>query len=110
MATEKNAAETGANAVADAVKRVADAAVNEIKKVPTAKVPDVVVEGVAGGSFTIRGTGFGTSGKVTFAGVPAKTNGWGDTRIEGVVPANVTEGEVVVHVDDKTQRKGFFKA
>jgi len=110
MATDaKKAAQAGADAVADAVKRVADAAVDAVKKLPGDPIPEVVVEASAGGSFVIRGKGFSTNGTVTFAGVQAKTNGWGDTRIEGTVPAGVTEGEVVVQVDDKTQRKGTFK-
>jgi hypothetical protein len=99
----------GASAVADAVKRIADEAVNAIKKVPGEPVPDMIVDATSNGGFTIRGKGFSTNGTVTFDGQQAKTTGWGDTHIEGIVPAGVKSGEVVVHVDDRTTRKGTFK-
>lgn len=108
-----NEAAVGASAVADAVKKVADAAVAEVAKVKSVEIPEILVEGSAGARFVIRpsraGIKLGTNGKVTFNGVTAKTDGWGATRIEGVLPDGVSAGEVVVHIDDKTQRRGFFR-
>jgi hypothetical protein len=99
---------TGAQLVADAVKRVADAAVAEIQKAPKAPGGDFVVSGSAGGKFTIRGTGLGTNGVVKLNGVQLATQEWGSTFIQGTLPADARAGELVVHVDDKTTKRGRF--
>jgi hypothetical protein len=105
---EKGAAVTGAQGVADAVKKVADAAVTAARQV-SVPLPELRIAGVAGGKFQIRGSGFGASGTVTFGGVQVKTIGWSSTEISGLLPADVKSGEVVVHVDDKTSKRGQFK-
>ena len=49
----------------------------------------------AGGSFTIEGTGFGSSkgaGQVTLGGTPLPTTAWSNTTIQVSVPANTTAG------------------
>lgn len=103
------AAVSGAQAVADAVKRVADAAVSAASKAPIGEKPELIVSAVAGGRFVIRGENLGTNGVVTFGGQPVTVRGWGGTRIEGEVPAGTPHGEVVVHIDDKTQKRGYFR-
>lgn len=45
---------------------------------------------------TISGANFGTSGTVTFNGVPAVVTGWTPTRISTTVPIAATTGAVVV--------------
>jgi hypothetical protein len=108
MADEKAATLTGASAVADAVKRVADAAVAEVAKTKVGLVPELVAAGTAGGKFAIRGSGFGAGGVVKVNGVQVRTTGWSTTSIEGMLPAEAVSGEVVVHVDDKTARRGHI--
>lgn len=46
--------------------------------------PDFVARGE---TFTVTGTGFGTSGTVTVGGVVASVSSWSDTAIEATVPA-----------------------
>lgn len=99
----------GAEAVKDAVTKVADAAVKAAMKAPAHFVPEVIFSGVAGGRFEIKGAGFGTNGTVTLNGQSLKTDGWGATRIHGRMPANAKEGEVLINVDEDTQRVGYFK-
>jgi hypothetical protein len=51
----------------------------------------------AGGtSMTINGTGFGTSGAVSVAGVPCPSTGWSDTRVVCTVPAGQGRSQSVV--------------
>lgn len=106
---DRSAAVTGAQAVADAVQRVADAAVAEVQKAPPPEKADLTMVGSAGGRFVIEGDGFGTNGTVTVAGRQVSTFGWGSRRIEGNLPADVQDGEVVVNIDDKTTVTGQFK-
>lgn len=108
-------ASAGAQSVAEAVKRVADAAVAEVNKVKEPFKGDFAVT-VGGGRFYLvfprdvretGTTGFGPSGTVTIGGVQAKTNGWSTTRIDGWIPGDQKpEAEVIVHVDEKTQLRG----
>lgn len=111
--TERTAAVAGAQAVADAVKKVTDAVVSEVQKTPAAVLEgDFSVTGVPGGSFEIRSHGtanFGASGTVKFGTLDAKTTEWGTTRIVGTLPPGVAKGEVTVLVDDKTQFTGELK-
>lgn len=100
---------TGAQAVADAVKRVADAAVAEVNKVAPEQDYDFKIVGAPGSTFRIDGAGFSTGGTVLFGGVAAKTTGWGATRIDGTIPAGAKTGEVVVWVDEQTQFRGHLK-
>ncbi len=106
---ERAAAVTGAQAVADAVQRVADAAVAEVQKTPSVEPQEVIVLG-AGNKFELQGEGFSHNGTVTVNGMQAETTGWGSTRIYGKFPAGApSEGEIVVHIDDKTSKRGTFK-
>ena len=102
-------AATGAQAVADAVKRVADAAVNEVSKIAPDKEYDFRIVASPGGKFRIDGHGFSTGGSVLFGKTAAKTTGWGATKIEGIVPEGAKTGEVVVWVDEQTQFRGYLK-
>lgn len=111
MATADNNAVTGAQSVADAVRRVADAAVAEVSRVqnqPAGPTSAFTFTGTPGGGFTIRGQGFGASGTVKVGGVQVRTTGWSTTEIHGTLPANVGSGEVVVQVDEKTALRGQF--
>jgi hypothetical protein len=100
---------TGAQAVADAVKRVADAAVAAVHQVPAEQDYDFKIAGAPGSTFRIDGAGFSTGGSVLFGGIAAKTTGWGATKIEGIIPAGAKTGEVVVWVDEHTQFRGHLK-
>ncbi|MFI5222656.1 MAG: hypothetical protein ACHQX3_00175 [Nitrospirales bacterium] len=107
---ERAAAATGAAAVAEAVKKVAEAAVAEVQKTPSAAVEgDLKATGTPGGSLEIvanPGVKFGSSGTATVAGHQVATTEWSVDRIVGKMPSGVIEGEVVVHVDDKTKYTG----
>lgn len=106
--TVKRAASSeAAQSVAEAVKRVADAAVAAVSHVDVGPLPELTASGVAGGRITINGSGFGPSGTVTVGGAQIKTLGWSTTRIEGLLHDGVHGGEVCVHVDDKTVRRGM---
>lgn len=110
MATDdQNAAVTGARAVAAAVSKVADAAVAEVSKTPSAALPDIFVSGSAGGGFEVRGTGLGSSGVVTLNGQQVRTTEWSTLKIAGILPAEAKSGELVVHIDDKTTKSGQLK-
>lgn len=109
-AATKGASVEGARSVADAVRRVADAAVAEIQKVSTVDKGDFVSSGTAGGRFNIDGPvgSFGTNGTVTLNGVQLETRGWGSMHIEGVLPKDAKSGELVVHIDAETTRRGLL--
>ena len=107
-ATTESAA-VGAQTVAEAVKRVADAAVAAVQQIPAEHVYDFKIVGTPGNKFRIDGHGFSTGGSVLFGGVAAKTTGWGSTKIEGAIPPGAKTGEVVVWVDEKTQFRGYLK-
>lgn len=102
----------GAQAVADVVKRVADAAVAEIQRVgPTKSYGDFgLVTGRPGGQFRILGSGFGPGGSVHIGKSQAHILSWSTQEITGVLPADAKDGEVVVHVDDTVKRRGQFRA
>lgn len=108
-AGEKAAAEGAATSVAEAVKRVADAAVAAVQKVEPAAKTDFRFTGRQGGAFTITGDGFGAGGTVKVNGVQAKVTAWGDEHIEGTL-ANAVSGNanVEVIIDDKTIQRGTF--
>jgi hypothetical protein len=100
---------TGANAVAEAVKRVADVAVQEVARAKAGQSGppvDLQASGSAGGKLVILGSGFGASGTVKINGVQVETTAWSASRIEGRVPAGTQSGEVLVHVDDKITKRG----
>jgi hypothetical protein len=61
-----------------------------------------------GGQLTIRGSGFGSSGMVTVSGRQLHVTAWGANEITGSLPADVPSGEVVVHLDGATKRRGLF--
>ena len=110
MADEKATATSGATSVAEAVKRVADAAVAAVQKVePVTEQPFLFV-GAANGRFTIRGSGFSAGGVVRINGQQAETLEWGNTLIVGRVPGAVRAGKVTVEVavDRQTVQKGTF--
>ena len=73
---------------------------------------DFIVNGAPGGPFELlanSGVKFGASGTVTVGGAGVPTTEWSATRIYGTTLADNKGGEVVVHVDDKTQFKGWMK-
>ena len=108
--TEHAAASSGAKAVADAVTRVANAAVEAAEKAaPTGVIGDFVITGTPGGKFEIRGKGFSDSGGVLVNGRGQKTFEWGDTYIRGQLDSDVTSGEVVIPIDDKKKLVGYLK-
>lgn len=102
-------ARSGAEAVADAVKKVADAAVAAVKGAPSGPSYDFDVA-LSGARFEINGTGFGANGVVTIGGHQADTVEWGANRIIGKTPGGLSgEVEVVVHIDDKTKQTAKVK-
>lgn len=108
--TRTEDAATGAQSVAEAVKRVADAAVAEVQRTAPELAGDFVIVGTAGSKFQIRGAGFSTGGTVTVNGKMAHTTGWGATRIEGTLPDGAKRGDVVVVTIDKdTQQRGYLR-
>jgi len=52
--------------------------------------------GPLGASVTINGLSFGTSGSVTFNGVPATISSWNPLYIVAIVPSTATTGNIVV--------------
>jgi hypothetical protein len=103
---ERAAATYGAESVAQAVKKVADAAVQAVQAPLSVLEGDFVATGSPGGSLEIvalHGNKLGSSGTVTVSGKQAETTEWSVDRIFGKMPPEVTEGEVVVHVDEKTK-------
>lgn len=108
---KKSAEVSGAQSVADAVKRVADAAVAAAQKSePETTSYDFRFTGTPGGTFAIDGNNLGSSGTVLMGKTQLFTTEWSTTHIEGTLPAGMPSGEVVVHIDDKTNRRGYFKA
>lgn len=109
-ATQEGSVE-GARSVAEAVRKVADAAVAEIQKQPVGQIPELIFTGTPGGRFTIYGAGnLGPSGTVKVNGADQHTREWSTSRIVGDLAAGTQPGTVEVHVDDKTVRRGEFKA
>lgn len=108
MDDKTTAAHEGAASVAEAVKRVADAAVKEIQNVKPEKAQDFSFTGSLNGRFTIRGKGFSTNGNVKFNGLQAQTNEWGDNFIAGKVPDGVKAGQVRVDVYGGHVQSGTF--
>lgn len=98
-----------AQSVADAVKKVADAAVAEISKTKTAPQGDFQVTGVVGGKFHIYGNGFRASGSVLLNGVSIPTVGWSNEHIEGRLPADAKSGPITVWIDKETQQHSYLK-
>lgn len=89
---QQDAALIGAKAVADAVSKVAEAAVAEVQKASVSiEPPEVIVSATPGGSFELRPgkatLGFGSSGTVTFSGHQVKTTEWSTQRIVGQMPS-----------------------
>ena len=110
---ERTAAVAGASAVADAVKKAADAAIEGAKSQSSAGfVSDFVVTGRPGGRFELRahsGPIFSSSGSVFANGRKQHVDEWGADYIRGRFDADVTSGEVVVPIDEKTRRVGYLK-
>jgi hypothetical protein len=113
LAAERKSADdarSGAQAVADAVTKVAQAAVEAAKGAqPRDAGLDFDASGSAGGQFTLDGEGFGASGTVLLSGTQQLfTREWSTTHIAGDLPADAKSGPVAVHVDDKTVKRGFL--
>lgn len=114
---DQQSAVSGAQAVADAVKRVADEAVRSAQTAhATGSAGDFTISGSPGGRFTIRGDGFTGSGTVLLQGQTGHPGGrqlstdeWGGQLIRGKLPVGVTSGEVVVRIDEKTEKRGYLK-
>lgn len=111
---ERAAATTGAEAVAESVKKAADAAVTGARAQSTAGLPpgDFIVTGTPGGRFELRaksGPIFSSGGSVFLNGKPQKVVEWGADYIRGVFDADATAGEVTVPIDEKTKRVGYFR-
>ena len=102
---------SGAQSVAEAVKRVADGAVAAAQRAGQSGpvVGNFVVSGSPGGRFTIRGDGFTGSGTVSLNGVQLVTDEWGGQLIRGKLPADAKSGEVVVRIDEKTEQRGYLR-
>ena len=101
-----------ARSVAEAVTRVADAAVAEVSKTKVEEDDsDFVFVGTPGGHFHISGPWgkFSTNGTVLLNGQQLHAYAWSSGRIDGNLPADAKAGDVVVVVDDKTRFKGKFK-
>lgn len=64
--------------------------------------------GSEGAQVQIAGENFGTSGNVTFNGVPATVNSWSQGSITVTVPAGATTGPVVVASNDYTSNAVAF--
>lgn len=103
---DRVAGAVGAEAVALAVKRVADAAVAEVQKDRTPYAHDFAVS-TNGKHFRIRGAGFRASGTVFLNGAAARTTAWGNENIEGFFPDGAQPGEVVVQIDPETAQRGY---
>lgn len=110
---ENAAAVEGARSVADAVTKLANAAVIEVQKGNRTPAPEIVATGTPGGRFKIRSvragtTAFGASGSVLLNGKAVETTGWSSMQIEGKLPSDAKSGEIVVWVDPETQHKGYL--
>lgn len=110
-AAHKGAAVEGAASVAEAVRRVADAAVAEVQKSNLGPAPEFQFTGTIGGKFYIKGDGFSSGGTVKVNGVQCKTHGWGAQNIDGWLPAELKAGTATVEVivDESTRKQGTFK-
>lgn len=115
---ERQAAATGAQAVADAVTKVAQDAVVKAKELaPTERLGDFTVSGSPGGKFELRakaGPIFSSSGNVYVNGKAQTTFEWGATYIRGQFDADVTAGssgyaEVVVQSGPDLRKVGYLK-
>jgi len=110
---DRAAAVVGAKAVADSIKKAADAAVEGAEKSAVSSVPgDFLVSGTPGGRFELRaksGPIFSSSGSVFVNGKPQHIDEWGATYIRGKFDADVQSGEVTVPIDEKTIRRGYLK-
>jgi len=109
---QKAGAVEGATSVAEAVRRVADAAVAAVQKAPvTGASSDFHVTGTPGGSIQLdaSSTGaFGASGTVKLNGAQIHTREWSSQRIVGDLPAGSTSGMVEVALDADTIRRGYL--
>lgn len=107
---DASSAVVGAQAVADAVKKAADASVTAARAAKAAGPEgDFAVSGMPGGRFTIRGDGFSSGGTVLLNGKQLFTDEWGGQLIRGRLPSDAKSGEVVVWIDEKTQKRGYLK-
>lgn len=110
---ERQAALTGAQAVADSIKKAADAAIEGARNQASVGTPgDFTVSGTPGGRFELRaktGPIFSSSGTVYANGKAQQTFEWGATYIRGKFDADVKSGEVVVEIDKDTRRTGYLK-
>lgn len=108
-ATDSGVAE-GAQSVANAVKRMADAAVEAATKVKSKPAQAFQFFGGKQDRFEIQGDGFSTNGTVKVNGQQAKTTEWGNERIVGQMPEGVKAGQVVVEVavDADNVQRGTF--
>lgn len=116
LTAEKEAAVSGAQAVADAVGKVAQAAVDQARGVRTREAPrDLTITGTPGGTFHLRSTathasgGFSTGGSVLIGGKAQQTYEWGALYIRGRLDPDVQSGEVVVQIDAQTRRTGYLR-
>ncbi len=108
-AAKHKAAVEGARTVAEAVSKLADAAVEEVQKVKAVEKGEFVASGVPGGKFKIVSTSgkiFSSSGTVLLNGKQLFTKHWNVEEIIGNLPEDAKAGEIVVWIDPETQRKG----
>jgi len=91
-----------AQSVAQAVQKVADAAVAEIRKTPApGKAYDFVVVGTPGGRFEARSANrFSSSGTILLGGHALQTNEWGASFIAGTLPPDAKAGDAIVDIGD----------
>lgn len=111
--TERAAAATGAQAVADAVTKAAAAATDAAQSQQRGlnMIGEFFVIGTPGGNFELRAPSniFSSGGSVLVGGKAQTTYEWGANYIRGKFDADVREGEVVVQIDAQTRRTGYLK-
>jgi hypothetical protein len=66
------------------------------------------VSGSVGTTVQITGQNFGTSGTLTFNGIPASTSAWSTSSITATVPAGATSGPLVVTSNSYSSNSVYF--
>lgn len=70
----------------------------------------LVLSGVTGGPFSIRGTGFGPSGTLTVDKVPVNITMWDDENVRGTLPGDVRGEVVLTPSNGKPVQRGRYRA
>lgn len=76
-----------------------------------ASAESLVLTGVRGGPFSIRGSGFGPSGSLTVNRVPViNITLWNDENVRGVLPGDVQGEVVLIPSDGGPTQRGHYPA